>query len=48
MSASDQEAASQIATDVVHHGRSILEMTSVAPSLEAIFISLTTGREDVA
>lgn len=46
--APDQAAASAVVADAVRADRSILEMTSVSPSLEAIFISLTTGREDVA
>jgi len=46
--APDQETASRVAADAVQEGRHILEMLTVAPSLESIFISLTTGREDVA
>ena len=46
--APDQHTASTIVAAAVDSGRTVLEMTPVAPSLESIFISLTTGREDVA
>lgn len=46
--AADQESASHIAAQAVRAGRDVLELTQVTPSLEEIFISLTTGREDSA
>ena len=43
-----QEAASRIAAEVIQSGRNLLELTEKTPTLEEIFIKLTTGREDGA
>jgi len=41
-----QEAAGRAVAEAVRAGREVLEMSPRAPSLESIFIRVTTGREE--
>lgn len=44
----DQESASRVAAAAINAGRDVLELTRVRATLEDVFISLTTGREEGA
>ena len=48
LNAANSEAASRVAGQAAQAGRSLLELSERAPTLEEVFIKLTTGREDGA